>query len=130
MSRNPIHLVLLVPAAQIASINAACRAMDPNGQDAISKPTHAAEGAKDATHAVLDVRMVPWRAKRLLAKLGTDYGFGKIEPTKAAFDSTAKAKIEATGCKVLLSGKGDVGVKSEDVVGALVPVAVGIDGGK
>lgn len=122
MARSPVHLVLLVPAAQIATVNAACRAMDPNGQDAISKPTHAIEGAKDATHAVLDVRMVPWRAKRLLAKLGTDYGFAKTEPVKADFDSKAKAKIEASGCKVLLSGKGDAAVKSEGVVGALVPV--------
>ena len=127
MARNPVTLAMLVPAASIASINAAVKAMDPNGSDAIGKATHAAEGAKDATHGLLSVTMSEWRAKRLLAKLGTDYGFSKTEPTKADFDSKAKAKIEASGCKVALSGRGEAAVKSEDVVGAMKVVAVSVD---
>lgn len=127
MTRQPIHLVASVPLAEFARINAACKAADPNGSDAIPRATHAAEGAKNATHAVLDVRLPEWRAKRLLAKLGTDYGFTKPAATKSDFDSKAKAKIEASGCKVLLAGKGDAGVKSADVVGALKPVESKLD---
>lgn len=122
MSRNPVTLAMLVPAASIASINAAVKAMDPNGSDAIGKPTHAVEGAKDATHGLLSVTMSEWRAKRFLAQLGKDYGFNGADVTKASFDAKAKAKIEASGCKVALSGKGEAAVKSEDVVGAMVAV--------
>ena len=46
MARNPVTLAMLVPAASIASINAAVKAMDPNGSDAIGKPTHAVEGRR------------------------------------------------------------------------------------